>query len=218
MSDQTKSLITAMNHVSMSVGKIAKDDYNKHSNYKFASIDNFLSAINPAMADNGLVPFIQQVGAEVVERLNQYGKTSVWERSTWDCSILHADGGEYGPVRRIVEVPLSGAQTNGAAQSYVQKVFYRMAFNIPTGDPDTDSFAQNDTTQPAKANQPSPAKTAAASRDFFTKIVGMVRNAPDTDELESLFRANRSEIEADKYKADILKEFSERKAELEAGQ
>lgn len=218
MSEDIKNLIKAMNAVSLKVGKIAKDDYNQHSKYKFASIDNFLSAINPAMAENGLVPYIQQVGAEIVERLNQYGKTSVWERSTWDCSILHADGGEYGPVRRIVEVPLSGAQTNGAAQSYVQKVLYRMAFNIPTGDPDADSFAQNDTTQPAKTNQPPPTKTAAASRDFFTKIVGMVRNAPDTDELESLFRANRAEIEADKYKADILKEFSERKAELEAGQ
>jgi hypothetical protein len=70
----------------------------------------------------------------------------------------------------------------------------------------------------AKTQQATPTKTTADSRAFFTRIVGMVRNAPDVDELESLFKANRQEIDADKYKADILKEFSERKAELEAGQ
>jgi hypothetical protein len=211
------ALIKAMNAVAVKVGKIAKDDFNQHSKYKFASIDNFLEAINPAMAEAGLVPFIQQVSAEVVERLNQYNKTSLWERSQWDCTLMHIDGGTYGAIRRVVEVPLSGAQTNGSAQSYVQKVFYRMAFNIPTGDPDSDTFARNDA-PPSFTTDDVPKKTSVESRDFFKRIVAMIRSAPDVDELGSLYVANRGEIEADKYAADIIAEFTERKTELVGAQ
>ena len=133
------ALLKAICQVSAACGKVAKDDYNKHGAYKFASVDAFLAAVGLPMAEAGLVCMAEQDGAEIVERMNQYGKMSNWERSTWLVSIHHIDGGIYGPVQRIVELPLSGAQTNGAAQSYVQKVVYRSVFNIPTGEPDGDS-------------------------------------------------------------------------------
>jgi DNA repair and recombination protein RAD52 len=63
---------------------------------------------------------------------------------------------------------------------------------------------------------PVPTKNAAETRAYYTKMESMIRKAPNVDELESLYRVNRNEIKADKFKDDIMKEFSSRRTELEA--
>ena len=232
MSDDTSkkaALLKAICQVSATCGKVAKDDYNKHGAYKFASVDAFLAAVGLPMAEAGLVCEAEQVSAEVITRAStntgsngrEYTKTSNWERSTWTVSIHHIDGGVFGPVTRIVELPLSGAQTNGSAQSYVQKVVYRSVFNIPTGEPDGYSYAPQESTSAASAaTQPSPRASAPKmsredDRALFSKLQTYARNATTESELTAIYKDNRADIEASKWSKDILAMFGDEKARVQ---
>ena len=174
-------------------------------------------SVNPAFKSK--YADLADVASVVIPTLNKHG-----------CAVLHYLTGEQFQMMRTefvhwssdtklaCDVPLIFEKNNmqgmKSATTYAKRIGLESLSGIAPEDDDGNAASAARPTQ----SPPAPVKTAAASRDFFTKIVGMVRNAPDTEELESLFRANRAEIEADKYKADILKEFSERKAELEAGQ
>lgn len=131
-------LLKAMCDASAEIAPIAKGNLNEHAKYKFASVDDFLSVVGPKLASHGLVASLDLIGTQIIERAGKYGPT-FWERSEWSCALEHVGGAVYGPLRREVEVPLTGAQTAGSAQSYVLKMFYRAALNIVTGDPDADA-------------------------------------------------------------------------------
>lgn len=215
MSDEKKTaLLKAMCQVSAACGKVAKDDWNKHGAYKFASVDAFLAAVGPPMAETGLVCMAEQDGAEIVERLNQYGKLSNWERSKWLVSIHHVDGGVFGPVARIVELPLSGAQTNGSAQSYVQKVVYRSVFNIPTGEPDGEAYALSESTPTLETKKPAQKLAREDDRALFSTIQAEARKAEAEADLTALYRQHQADIQASKWSGDILDMLAAEKARV----
>jgi hypothetical protein len=80
---------------------------------------------------------------------------------------MHESGAVSAPMRRSLAMPITGPQTYGAAQSYVEKQFLRQVFKIPTGEKDADETAQG---------EDAPSRPAAASRG--RTIAPEARTAP----------------------------------------
>ena len=190
------ALYEALAKAQSGMGALAKDA--KGNFGKYATLASVIEVVLPPLSEQGIAVI-------------QMPETSA-DGMTLVTLLCHKAGG-------VIRTELTMKPAQNTPQAIGSTITYARRYSLmaiagvaPDDDDETAGSAV------AKTQQATPIKTAADSRAFFTRIVGMVRNAPDVDELESLFKANRQEIDADKYKADIWKEFSERKAELEAGQ
>ena len=193
-----KSIYAALAAAQQEFGQVVKGAVNPAFCSKYADLADVANVVIPTMNKNGCAVLHYLVGENLSVMRTEFVHFSTDTKLTCDVPLI---------------VDKNNMQGMKSATTYAKRIGLESLSGIAPEDDDGNAASASRPTQ-----QPSPAKTAAASREFLTQIVGMVRNAPDTDELESLFRANRAEIEADKFKADILKEFSERKAELKAGQ
>ena len=194
-----KSIYAALAAAQQEFGQVVKGAVNPAFRSKYADLADVAGVVIPTMNKNGCAVLHYLVGENLSVMRTEFVHFSTDTKLTCDVPLI---------------VDKNNMQGMKSATTYAKRIGLESLSGIAPEDDDGNAASAARPTQ----SPPAPAKTAAASREFFTHIVGMVRNAPDTDELESLFRANRAEIEADKFKADILKEFSERKAELEAGQ
>ena len=125
------------------VEKLAKVEKNKFDHYHFASIDAFLSLVNPICAEVGLFIRADEVEIHEFSKKSRSGE-SAWVRITYDVTACHASGQSLPASRRSVEVARNGAQAFGSAQSYVLKQFMRSLFLIPTGDKDDADFQKTE--------------------------------------------------------------------------
>lgn len=190
------ALYEALAKAQSGMGALAKDA--KGNFGKYATLASVIEVVLPPLSEQGIAVI-------------QMPETSA-DGMTLITLLCHKAGG-------VIRTELTMKPAQNTPQGIGSTITYARRYSlmaIAGVAPDDDDGTAGSAV--AKTQQAAPTKTTADSRAFFTRIVGMVRNAPDVDELESLFKANRQEIDADKYKADILKEFSERKAELEAGQ
>ena len=190
------ALYEALAKAQSGMGALAKDA--KGNFGKYATLASVIEVVLPPLSEQGIAVI-------------QMPETSA-DGMTLVTLLCHKAGG-------VIRTELTMKPAQNTPQAIGSTITYARRYSlmaIAGVAPDDDDGTAGSAV--AKTQQATPTKTTADSRAFFTRIVGMVRNAPDVDELESLFKANRQEIDADKYKADILKEFSERKAELEAGQ
>ena len=190
------ALYEALAKAQSGMGALAKDA--KGNFGKYATLASVIEVVLPPLSEQGIAVI-------------QMPETSA-DGMTLITLLCHKAGG-------VIRTELTMKPAQNTPQGIGSTITYARRYSlmaIAGVAPDDDDWTAGSAV--AKTQQAAPTKTTADSRAFFTRIVGMVRNAPDVDELESLFKANRQEIDADKYKADILKEFSERKAELEAGQ
>ena len=188
------ALYEALAKAQSGMGALAKDA--KGNFGKYATLASVIEVVLPPLSEQGIaviqMPETNTDGMKLVTLL------------------CHKAGG-------VIRTELTMKPAQNTPQGIGSTITYARRYSLmaiagvaPDDDDGTAGSAPSRTQQPA----PAPVKTAAASRDFFTRIVGMVRLAPDADELQSLYLSHKQEIEADKYRADILKEFSERKAEL----
>lgn len=129
------------------IKRLAKDDKNEFQKYMFTSVDAFYEAVGPLMAEAKIFSFPHQVSKDVSEQSSTddrgVTKKSTWLSMDFDIFIYHETGTAWGPFRRSMRVPASGAQAFGSSDSYVQKQFLRTLFKIPTGDAeDADHYEQ----------------------------------------------------------------------------
>jgi len=125
------------------VQKVGKAERNKHDGYNFASIDDFLSLVNPICATRGLVIFSDELSREDFTRKGRNGDLP-WMRVSFSFTVHHISGQSLPPMTRSVEVMRNGAQAYGSAQSYCLKQFLRGLFLIPTGDKDDADYERKD--------------------------------------------------------------------------
>lgn len=216
MSDQKKAE-TIHQAIAAAIGevkKIGKTDRNKFDGYDFASIDKFLEMVNPICAAHGLFPFITQTSVETYENINSKGGKSVWVRFTFDVSLFHASGQQFGPSVMMVSVPMTGAQSSGTAQSYALKQFFRALFMIPTGDKDDADLNPNEQHQVAPPKQSRPNKTpqvAAPTGEEIEAAKVAVQGAQTLDDLVAIWDSLTGPI-----KFEIADAKDKRKAELQA--
>lgn len=127
---------------------LTKDAENTFQRYKYVSVDQFFEAVGKPMAEAGIfvVAFEDALDVSKRQTSNDRGdiKESVWLTATYDLFLYHVGGAEFGPVRRTITVPASGAQSYASAMSYVEKYFLRNLFKIPTGDGDADGDEKRD--------------------------------------------------------------------------
>lgn len=114
------------------VPKLGKGQENKHGNYNFAGIDDFLEAVRPLCAKHGLI--IAQ-DEESVENVNG------WLMVRFSFTLAHASGETWAhrQTRTSMVNAKMGSQAFGAAQSYALKQYMRALFQIATGEKGNDA-------------------------------------------------------------------------------
>jgi hypothetical protein len=163
----------AVFEVKRGIKQIGFDEKNEHSKYGYASIDKFYTSIRPLELEAGLEIILDEVGFEV--RQGDSGKG--WAFITYEVWLLHESGAMWGPLRRHLALPVTGAQTFGAAESYVHKAFRRGFFMVPTGEKDADELASSDSVPVARASRVTPAVAkTTVSKDVAIAIASRIRS------------------------------------------
>lgn len=218
--------------VKKQVKQLGSDERNEHGRYNYVSVDKFYDRIGKLMADAGLALLINEASSEVrisetTDRDGNLRKTP-WVFCNYELTFMHESGVlSTLPMARSLAMPITGPQTYGAAQSYIEKQFLRQVFKIPTGEKDADDVPQDDTAAPSggraaqggpggtrsypqrqqAAPAPSDAKAEAAKRwKEIARAIDEAQTVPDLDSLlgslawkacEGAIRAAETEAVAD---------------------
>ena len=153
-----KSIATAINGVMGDIRTLKKEDENKFQNYSYASIDNFLKAVNPLCAKHGLIINIDEESCEITRD----GTKNPWMHIVYKFILSHASGDTWGYTpRRNMFVAMTGGQSMGSSMSYCLKQYMRSLFLISTGEKDDlDGHNQNfDVKKEEKKNEKKDGKT-----------------------------------------------------------
>ena len=136
-----KSIATAINGVMKDIRMLKKDDENKFQNYNYASIDKFLSAVNPLCAKHGLIITMDEESCKV----SRDGAKNPWVHIVYKFILSHASGDTWAYTpRRNMFVSMTGGQSMVSSMSYTLKQFMRSLFQISTGEKDDlDGHNQN---------------------------------------------------------------------------
>jgi hypothetical protein len=134
MTDKT-ALHKAVTAVMAEVHSLKKDEKNDHGKYNYVSVDSFKNLVRPLMAKHGLSLSMTEVefGLETLQNRNG---PSVNAKITYQFTLRHESGAEDDPERTTIILPLTGAQTAGAAKSYAIKEYLKGRFLVSTGDKD----------------------------------------------------------------------------------
>lgn len=150
-------ILTAVVAALGKVKKLIKSDRNEPEGYTFSSIDSFLALVNPICAETGLVVLMDETHVEDVST-GALSDNKAWLRISYEITLAHVSGQMLGPFRRHVDIPRTGPQAYGAAQSYVLKQFLRAQFQIATGESDDPDFGSGATDANASGQQPATRK------------------------------------------------------------
>lgn len=132
------------------------DERNQHGGYSYVSIDKFLDHFRPLMADAGLLVMIDETAVGYRDSSpNKDGRIVSWLTASYEVWIYHESGSSWGPLHRNLALPMTGPQTFGSGESYVQKRLMRALFMVPTGDKDADDTPTGEIgTSPPRAYPP----------------------------------------------------------------
>ena len=136
-----KTISTAINNIMKEIKMLGKDGKNEFQKYNYASIDKFLSTVNPLAGHFGLIITQDEETCKIIT--DTQGRP--WLNIVYRFILSHKDGDtwQYTP-RRTIYCEMKGGQAMGAAQSYALKQFMRSLFLIATGEND-DLDNQNQT-------------------------------------------------------------------------
>lgn len=222
------SIVKAICAIKATVEALKKSQRNQHGGYNFSSTDDLYAAISKKEGEVGVTCFALEVENETkrIETVDKEGKTRIvqWLRVVYQFVWATATDTWTDPKnRRTICVQYTGPQTYQAAQSFVEKAYYRSTYKLPSGDMDLDSMPQaeyeddqNDLLAPRKKKSSSAAKKDGTTV-VFNELRGAVSGADGPADLrlikqqnwtvwESLPRAWRELIDA---------EFDDRMAEFE---
>lgn len=161
-------ILTAVVAAKGRITKLGKNGQNLEQGYVFASIDAFLELVNPICAETGLIVLMDEVSVEEVHRLfGGIGQDWLWFH--YEITLMHISGQFLGPFKRHVEVPRTGAQAFGSAQSYALKQFLRAQFQIATGEMDDPDFGTSAAEEEQFAQRLA-RKTADAKKDHLSTV------------------------------------------------
>lgn len=162
-----KSIAEAIITVQKQVDSIQKKNRNQFAKYDYVSADDLYAFLTHKLAEAGLVILpVERSQVEIIQcngedhALFNFGFILCVGEDTFD----HAD------LNRSMFIKVTGPQTFGAAESYLQKSFLRGLFKIPTGDHDLDEVAPE---KPAKAKKP--AKAPKLPEKAQLEVIGQAR-------------------------------------------
>lgn len=127
-------LAEAILSVMRQVHRLDKASKNEHGKYDFTSVDDFKDFVRPLMVEAGLVLHVTQTAFQMVQYVDGKGDRAV-AQFDFKITLEHAPTKEKGePEDVTVALPMTGAQTSGAAKSYVIKEWMKAKFLISSGD------------------------------------------------------------------------------------
>ncbi|MBO6901402.1 MAG: ERF family protein [Rhizobiaceae bacterium] len=177
--------------VMAAVTRLKKADRNKFANYDFTSVDDFKDSLRPLLAKHGLYVVPNQVGFQFVEVKSDKDKTSTLAQFDFDITLKHVSGEVESPERMTVFLPLTGAQTSGAARSYVIKEWLKGRFLASSGDTQEEADLLDQSREGLRLSK-------AEARGTFEKMQKGLRDAAkgrDHDALSDWWLANKEVIE-----------------------
>lgn len=185
MPDFPEAVSNAIAAVMADIPKLAREETNKHANYKFASIDDFLDAVRPLCAKHKLAIVQDEASFTIVQTMDKYGKPSDWLQMGFAYTVATA-GVSWGPVMRSIMVRADmGSQAFGAAQSYSLKQFMRSLFQISTGDDESDTSEQSSIAGTVKDAFPDgPQKNKSNLDKAITAYLAHIDALTNSDDLE----------------------------------
>lgn len=148
------ALHKAVTAVMAEVHSLKKDEKNSHGSYNYVSVDSFKNLVRPLMAQYGLSLSMNEV-AYRLEPIQGRNGVTMNACITFEFKLRHESGAEDEPERATITLPLTGAQTSGAAKSYALKEYLKGRFLVSTGDrdmieggADADAYKPQDYTAP----------------------------------------------------------------------
>jgi hypothetical protein len=231
------ALNKAVTAVMAEVHSLKKDEKNAHGSYNYVSVDSFKNLVRPLMAKHGLSLSMSET-AYALEPIQGRTGVTVNARITYEFRLRHVEGAEDEPERATIMLPLTGAQTSGAAKSYALKEYLKGRFLVSTGDKDlivggadADAFAPREYTAPAPAEEPErppvkpsitgkPGASKAAFRQAYADLSKAFNNAATSKSLKDLWADHAGEIDewptdfVDSIKVEYLDRLEELKKVL----
>lgn len=196
MENMPPKIAAAIVEVMKAVPKLGKGETNKHGDYKFASIDDFLEAVRPLCAAQGLIIVQDEDTCEINDG---------WVVIKYRFTLAHSSGEvwDHRPARTIMVSAKMGAQAFGAAQSYALKQFERALFQIATGDkedvdhnapeklpPMKRAEATKPPAEPATISVPGGEDVNANWKSWCETFIAAIRNANTLGEVAKWIEAN----------------------------
>ena len=184
---------------------LKKDEKNQHGGYNFVSVDSFKTLVRPLMAKHGLSLAMSEESFDLIPLPNSKGGETMNARIKYAFQLRHVSGMVEPLEYATIVLPHTGAQTAGAAKSYVLKEYLKGRFMVATGDKDlivggadADAFAQ----QEYGSDGSPPAKSAyQARKDGTDKIyeatdagLNNTEREGNMEDLEAYWLANRAKV------------------------
>lgn len=188
------SLAASVVAVMAEVERLDKKEKNKFANYDFTSVDDFKDAMRPLMAKHGLYAVPNQADFKLVEVKGDKDKVSTLAQFDFDITLKHVTGEFEAPDRMTVLLPLTGAQTSGAARSYAIKEWFKGRFLASSGAP-ADMQEEVDMMDQSREGL---RLSKADSREMYGKLQKEMREASDQRDYQALadwWARNREALE-----------------------
>lgn len=176
------------------VPKLNKGEKNTHGNYNFASIDDFLEAVRPLCAAQGLIILQDEESFEMMETTGRDGNGIKWLVMKFRFTLVHSSGEMFdGGIRTAMVNAAMGSQAFGAAQSYALKQYMRSLFQIATGENVVDADAHPPADLPEVAPKATKWKGAPGAKTAWTvglrEFVSDLEACADLDQLNALVKS-----------------------------
>lgn len=148
--------------------RLEKLHRNKFANYDFTSVDDYKDELRPLLAKHGLYIVPNQADFKFVEVKGDKDKISTVAQFDFDITLKHVSGQAEAPERMTVFLPLTGAQTSGAARSYVIKEWLKGRFLASSGDAQEEADMMDQSREGMRMSK-------ADARDTFKKLTDELR-------------------------------------------
>ena len=190
MSDKTSaSLSDIICAIMAEVGYIEKKGTNKFHNYKYATIEDVMKALQPAMAEHKLAVIQNEVSREIINNV-LYIK---YEFTLIADGFLHPGGSHTGSSNIKTN---KGDDDKGANKCHVaaRKYYLLGLFNIPTG---LDSIDTDQSSCGSEKQPPTTEKTdtdIAKAREKYKKLVKISEDVGDKYTSEEFLETYKEDL------------------------
>ena len=123
-SEQNKQVLKALFEAKSKFAKAEKSKQNSHLKNKYATLDDVLAAVEPGLADSGLVMFQGMVDDDVSARIKV------------ETTVYHAESGEWVSFLTIVPISKQDAQGYGSSLTYARRYAITAALGLSQTDDD----------------------------------------------------------------------------------
>lgn len=176
--------------------KAPKDKRNSFGNYNYRSCEQILAAVKPLLEKERCTLTLSDTISAVANSIFVTAKATIYNEAGETIEVTAS------AMHDMTKKGMDSAQITGAASSYARKYALNGLFAIDdTKDPDTDEYHK--TTQKAQEQY----------EKAIVDIMGKIKRCVSMDELLNLYNSN------EQYRQDqnIMRAFSERKAQIERG-